>query len=152
MVLTELLRASEHSTIKGSQLKTTVTPFLMFEGCAEEAMTFYVGLFADGQVLNVARYGKDGPGREGSIQLALFEIAGQRIMCMDSPASHAFTFTPSVSLFVDCSSDEQIDGLYAALSKDGTALMPVGAYGFSQKFGWVQDRYGVSWQLNLPHG
>lgn len=133
-------------------MKTTVTPFLMFEGCAEEAMTFYVGLFAEGRILNVTRYGKDGPGREGSIQLATFEIAGQRIMCIDSPTSHAFTFTASVSLFVDCSSEDQIDGLYAALSKDGVPLMPMADYGFSRKFGWLQDRYGVSWQLNLPHG
>jgi len=68
-------------------------------------------------------------------------------MCIDSPSVHEFTFTPSISLFVDCESVEEIEKLYSALSKDGKEFMPLGEYGFSEKFGWCQDRFGVSWQL-----
>ncbi|MCA9206053.1 MAG: VOC family protein [Planctomycetales bacterium] len=132
-------------------MKTKITPFLMFEGTAEDAMNFYVGLFPDSKVVSVNRYGTEGPGREGTIQLAVFEVAGQRLLCIDSPAKHAFTFTPSVSLFVDCTTEAQIDELYSKLSENGASMMPLGSYGFSKKFGWVQDRFGVSWQLNLPN-
>lgn len=132
-------------------MKIKITPFLMFEGRAEEAMNFYVSLFPDSRVVSANYYGKDGPGQEGTIQLAVFEVAGQRVMCIDSPAKHAFTFTPSVSLFVDCITETQIDGLFNKLSENGSTMMPLGSYGFSKKFGWLQDRFGVSWQLNLPN-
>ncbi len=71
-------------------------------------------------------------------------------MCIDSPAAHDFTFTPAISLFVQCENEAEIGRLYAALADQGTELMPLGSYGFSAKFGWVNDRFGVSWQLNLP--
>jgi predicted 3-demethylubiquinone-9 3-methyltransferase (glyoxalase superfamily) len=132
-------------------MKTKITPLLMFEGKAEEAMNFYISLLPDSKVLSANHYGKEGPGQEGTIQLAIFEVAGQRLLCIDSPAKHAFTFTPSVSLFVDCTTESQIDDLYSKLSENGSALMPLGSYGFSKKFGWLQDRFGVSWQLNLPN-
>ena len=127
-----------------------ITTFLMFEGNAEEAMTFYMSLFDDSEVIGISRYGADGPGKEGTIQLATFSLAGERYMCVDSPVHHEFTFTPAVSLFVDCADEAELDRLYAALSERGTELMPLGNYGFSPKFGWVNDRFGVSWQLNLP--
>ena len=127
-----------------------ITTFLMFEGNAEEAMTFYLSLFDDAEVVSISRYGADGPGKEGSVQQATFTLAGQSFMCIDSPAKHAFTFTPAVSLFVQCADEAELDRLYAALAEQGTELMPLGNYGFSPKFGWVNDRFGVSWQLNLP--
>lgn len=127
-----------------------ITTFLMFEGNAEEAMTFYVSLFDDAEVISIARYGADDPGPDGSVRQATFALAGQQLMCIDSPAKHDFTFTPAVSLFVQCEHEAEIDRLYAALSGQGTELMPLGNYGFSNKFGWVNDRFGVSWQLNLP--
>ncbi|OIJ68886.1 VOC family protein [Streptomyces mangrovisoli] len=127
-----------------------VTPFLMFEGNAEQAMTFYTSLFADSEILSVTRYGADGPGLEGSVQHATFTLGGAPLMCIDSPAQHEFGFTPAISLFVQCDDDAEIERLYAALGEQGTPLMPLGQYGFSLKFGWVNDRYGVSWQLNLP--
>jgi predicted 3-demethylubiquinone-9 3-methyltransferase (glyoxalase superfamily) len=126
-----------------------VKPFLMFEGKAEEAMNFYVSLFPGGEVLDVARYGAGQAGPEGSIMQARFSIGSQTIMCIDSPAKHAFTFTPAFSLFVECESEEELQRLYAALVEGGAALMPLNNYGFSRQFGWVNDRYGVSWQLNL---
>lgn len=146
------LRGDENQSHKHKvPMKTKITPFLMFEGKAEEAMNFYVGLFPDAKIVTAKRYGKGGPGREGTIEQAVFEIAGQRLICIDSPAKHAFTFTPSISLFVQCTSESQIEELTKKLSENGTALMPLGKYGFSKKFAWIQDRFGVSWQLNLPN-
>ena len=128
---------------------TVIRPFLMFQGKAEEAMNFYVSLFAEGRVLEIELYGTDGPGKEGSVKLATFSVAGLEVMCIDSPVEHGFTFTPSISLFVTCSSEEEIDRLHAALSESGNVFMPIDNYGFSRKFAWVSDRFGVSWQLNL---
>lgn len=127
-----------------------ITTFLMFEGKAEQAMTFYLSLFDGAEVVSITRYGPEGPGAEGSVVQATFTLAGQQYMVSDSYVSHAFTFTPSVSLFVTCADEAEIDRLYAALSEGGGELMPLGDYGFSKKFGWINDRFGVSWQLNLP--
>ena len=127
-----------------------ITTFLMFEGSAEEAMTFYRSLFDDAEVVGISRYGAEGPGAEGSVQQATFTLAGQPFMCIDSPMKHGFTFTPAMSLFVQCADEAELDRLYAALAERGAELMPLGDYGFSARFGWVNDRFGVSWQLNLP--
>ncbi len=127
----------------------SVTPFLMFEGVAEEAMNFYVGLFPRSAIREVLRYAPGEHGAAGSIKRADFTIAGQQVMCIDSPVKHAFTFTPSVSLFVECESEAELDQAFAALSADGGVLMPPASYGFSRKFTWVNDRFGVSWQVNL---
>ncbi len=127
-----------------------ITTFLMFQdGRAEEAITFYLSLFDDAEIVNIKKYGPDGTGTEGTVEHAIFTLAGQQYMAIDSPVSHAFDFTPSISLWVDCASEEEIDRLYGTLLEGGTALMPVGEYGFSRRFGWVNDRFGVSWQLNL---
>ena len=127
-----------------------IATFLMFTGAAEEAINFYVSLFPNSKILSIERYGPGDPGREGTVKVAQFELVGVRHMAIDSPAVHAFTFTPSISLFVDLDAREQIDAAYEKLSAGGQTLMPPGAYGFSQHFAWVQDRFGVSWQLNLP--
>ena len=71
-------------------------------------------------------------------------------MCIDSNIKHEFDFTPSFSIFITCDTEEETDHLYEKLLKGGHPLMPIGNYGFSKKFGWVNDRYGVSWQINLP--
>ena len=131
-------------------MTTKITPFLMFEGKAEEAMNFYVSLFENSRVTSIKRYGPGEAGAEGSVTQAAFSIAGQMVMCIDSPMKHGFTFTPSMSLFVDCGSEDEIDKLFSKLSESGQVMMPPGDYGFSRKFAWVSDRFGVSWQLNLP--
>jgi predicted 3-demethylubiquinone-9 3-methyltransferase (glyoxalase superfamily) len=131
-------------------MASQVTPFLMFEGTAREAMTFYVSLFPDARITDVTLYGPGQPGPEGTVMKGSFSIGQQTILCTDSFVKHGFTFTPSFSLFVDCESDAQIETLTAALSEGGATLMPLGAYGFSRRFAWVADRFGVSWQLNLP--
>ncbi|WP_214627162.1 VOC family protein [Paenibacillus agaridevorans] len=126
-----------------------INTFLMFEGQAEEAMNFYISLFEDSEVLSMTKYGPEGPGREGSIIHASFALKGQTYMCIDSHVKHDFTFTPAISLYVHCESEEEIDTLYGKLSDGGGPLMPLGDYGFSKKFAWVADRFGVTWQLNL---
>src|SRR5438874_13838638 len=95
-----------------------VTTFLMFEGRAEEAMTFYVSLFR-GAVTRVEKYGPGEPGKEGSVKKADFTLAGHRLACIDSPVQHAFTFTPSISLFVECEDEAELDRSFAALSAGG---------------------------------
>ncbi|GAA0634867.1 VOC family protein [Kutzneria viridogrisea] len=122
----------------------TITPFLMFEGDAQAALTFYTGLFPDAEVVSLTRRPDD------TVLHAVFSLAGQRFMCIDSDVHHEFGFTPSISLFVQCESEQEVDRLFAALAEGGQELMPLGDYGFSARFGWVNDRFGVSWQLSLP--
>ncbi|WP_010651565.1 VOC family protein [Oceanobacillus massiliensis] len=128
-----------------------VTPFLMFQdGKAEEAMTFYTSLIEDSAITNIVRYGANESGDEGTVMQATFTLKGQEFMCIDSNVIHQFSFTPSFSIFVTCNTEEELDNIYQKLNEGGQALMPLGDYGFSKKFGWLNDRFGVSWQLNLP--
>jgi predicted 3-demethylubiquinone-9 3-methyltransferase (glyoxalase superfamily) len=129
-----------------------VTPFLMFQNAdAEEAMNYYTSLIEDSEVKSIVRYGTNESGDEGTVMHAIFSLKGQEFMCIDSNVKHAFSFTPSFSIFVTCDTEEEIDTLFEKLSADGQALMPLGDYGFSKKFGWLNDRFGVSWQINLPN-
>jgi predicted 3-demethylubiquinone-9 3-methyltransferase (glyoxalase superfamily) len=127
-----------------------VTTLLMFEGTAEAAMQLYVALFPGSTIVSVEKYGPGGPGREGSIRHAVFELQGTRYRCIDSPVHHEFSFTPSISICVDCDTPAQFEQAAAQLGAPGKVLMPAADYGFSKRFTWVQDRFGVSWQLNLP--
>ena len=126
-----------------------ITTFLMFDGRAEEAMTLYTSLFKQSEILSITRYGANEAGAEGTVQQALFTLNGQQFMCIDSPGQHAFSFTPSMSLFVRCDTEQDVEALFAKLAQDGQILMPLGEYPFSPKFAWVSDRFGVSWQLSL---
>ncbi|WP_138493545.1 VOC family protein [Paenibacillus pinistramenti] len=126
-----------------------VIPFLMFQdGKAEEAMQFYTSLIEDSEIKSIVRYGPNEAGAEGTVFQAVFILKGQEFMCIDSNVKHAFSFTPSFSIYVTCNTEEEIDQLYRQLEEGGHALMPLGNYGFSKKFGWLNDRFGVSWQLN----
>lgn len=128
-----------------------ITTFLMFEGQAEEAMNFYLSLFPDSRILRTQRYGPGEAGPEGALMLAVFELGGRQFTCFNSPAPHPFTFTPAISLFITCKDEAEIDRLFAALTRDGSILMPLDAYPFAAKYAWVSDRFGVSWQLSLPN-
>ncbi len=127
--------------------------FFMFvgkqHGKAEEAINFYVSLFKDSWIVNIERYGVGEGEPEGTVKHAVFTLNGQQYMAMESSMAHDFTFTPAISVFVICESGEEIDSLYKGLADGGAVLMPLNKYPFSEKFGWVQDRYGISWQLNL---
>lgn len=128
----------------------SIATFLMFEGVAEAAMQLYVSLFSGSQITRVERYGPGEPGAEGTIKRADFTLSGHLMICIDSPMKHGFTFTPSISLFVDCVDEAEQATAFQQLAEGGGVLMPLANYGFSRKFGWVNDRFGVSWQLNLP--
>ncbi len=97
-----------------------VTPFLMFEGNAEEAMNFYTSLVQDSNITSISKYGADGPGKEGTVFQATFTIKGQEFMCIDSYVNHEFTFTPSFSIFLTCSTEEEIDLIFEKLSDKGS--------------------------------
>jgi len=127
-----------------------VSPFLMFTGRAEEALTLYASVFDDAEILSIHRWGPDGAGPEGTVMNATFRIGDQVLIAFDSPPVHAFDFTPSLSLFVNCDSEEEIDRLYEELSEGGDVMMPLSKdEPFAEKFAWVSDRFGVSWQLSL---
>lgn len=128
----------------------SVATFLMFDGTAEKALAFYLSLFEDARLESIERYGAGEEGAEGSVKQATFFLNEQRLMCIDSPVKHDFSFTPAVSLFVDCNSEAKVDRLFELLSDGGQVFMPLDGYPFSRKFGWLADRFGVSWQLNLP--
>jgi predicted 3-demethylubiquinone-9 3-methyltransferase (glyoxalase superfamily) len=133
-----------------SDMKEQITTFLTFqENNAEQAMNFYVELFDNSKIIEVRRYGKDGPAKEGSVMKAMFELNGKQFICSDSYIKHEWTFTPAVSMFVECKTDSEMESLFKNLSKNGKVFMPMDNYGFSQKFGWVEDKFGVSWQLNF---
>ncbi len=129
-------------------MATNIRTHLTFDGTAEAAMNFYVDLFPRSEVIKVFHYDKGES--KGKIQHAFFTLEGREFICIDTPIKHDWGFTPAVSIFVDCESEEELERLYSALAADGKILMPLDNWGFSQRFGWVSDRFGVSWQLNLP--
>ena len=133
---------------QAQNLDSKISTFLMFEGNAEEAMKYYVSLFDNSEVLFVTRWDDSQPAVEGKIKYAAFMLNGISFMCSDSPVDHDFTFTPSFSVFVNCSTLSELEKLFTSLSDGGNVLMPLNNYGFSKKFGWVEDKFGISWQLN----
>lgn len=126
-----------------------VTPFLMFQGNAEEAMNYYTSIIEESEIIRISRYGSNEGGEEGSVMQAAFTLKGTEYICIDSNIKHEFSFTPSFSLFIICDTEEEINELYEKLIDGGEALMALGNYGFSKKFGWIVDKFGVSWQFNL---
>ncbi len=131
-------------------MKGQITTFLTFQKeDAEQAMNFYIGLFDNSKIINIRRWGKEDPGKEGTIMHATFNLNGKLFMCSDSPAIHDWGFTPAVSNYVECVNESDLEKLFTKLSEDGKIMMPLNNYGFSQKFGFVKDKFGISWQLNL---
>lgn len=130
--------------------KNQITPFLTFQdNNAETAMNFYIELFDNSKVVNIQRWGKDAPVEEGKILHATFSLNGKMFMFSDSPPIHEWGFTPAVSNYIDCENETELVNLFSKLSENGKIMMPLDNYGFSQKFGFVEDQFGVSWQLNL---
>jgi predicted 3-demethylubiquinone-9 3-methyltransferase (glyoxalase superfamily) len=129
------------------------TTFLTFVGKqygkAEEAINLYTSLFKNSRIISIVRAGAGEDEPEGTVRHAVFSLNGQEYMAMESSLDHAFTFTPAISIFVTCETEEEIDELFEKLSQGGSVLMELDHYPFSKKFGWVEDKFGVSWQLNL---
>ena len=124
-----------------------ITPFLWFDDNAEQAIKLYTSIFKNSKIGRLTRYGEAGPGKKGTVMTGTFQLAGREFMALNG--GPAFKFTPSISLFVHCQTEQEIDQLWKNLSEGGTVLMELDKYPFSQKFGWVADKFGLSWQLNL---
>jgi predicted 3-demethylubiquinone-9 3-methyltransferase (glyoxalase superfamily) len=120
----------------------------MFQGQAQAALALYRDTFPDFEQVLLQEH-PPGP-MGGQVAMAKIRVGGQEIMLNDSPPVHDFTFTPSSSIFVECDDEAQLRELAAKLSDGGGVLMGIDNYGFSKLFTWIADRFGVSWQLNLP--
>ena len=112
-----------------------ITPFLWFDNQAEEAMNFYVSIFKNSKVVKVTRCGDAGPGPKGSVMSATFQLEGQDFFALNG-GPH-FTFTPAISLFVNCETQAEVDELWQKLSDGGK----------EERCGWLKDRFGLSWQI-----
>jgi predicted 3-demethylubiquinone-9 3-methyltransferase (glyoxalase superfamily) len=124
-----------------------ITPFLWFDNQAEQAAAFYTSLFESSKIGSVRRFGDAGPGPKGQVMTLTFQLAGLELMALNG--GPLFSFTPAVSFFVACRTEQEVDALWKKLSDGGRVLMELQKYPFSEKFGWVSDRYGLSWQLTL---
>ena len=112
-----------------------IVPFLWFDGNAEEAMNFYVSVFKNSRVVSVTRYGDAGPGPKGTVMSCTFQLEGQDFYALNGGPQ--FKFTPAISLFVNCETQQEIDALWNKLSAGGR----------EDQCGWLQDKYGLSWQV-----
>jgi predicted 3-demethylubiquinone-9 3-methyltransferase (glyoxalase superfamily) len=112
-----------------------ITTFLWFNGQAEEAMHFYVSIFRNSKVLSVTRYGDAGPGPKGSVMSATFQLEGQTFYALNGGPQ--YSFTPAISLFVNCETQQEVDDLWEKLLQGGRP----------SRCGWLQDKYGLSWQI-----
>ncbi|HEY3638175.1 MAG TPA: VOC family protein [Rhizomicrobium sp.] len=124
------------------------TPFLMFQGDAKKALALWREAFPEIELLDMREH-QSGP-QAGQIAMARIRLGGNEWRLYDSPPVHDFTFTPSTSIFVECDDEAHLRRLVDRLGENGKMLMPPGNYGFSTLFAWLTDRFGVSWQLNLP--
>lgn len=128
-----------------------ITPCLWFDSEAEEAIKFYTEAFSDSKILKVIKYGDYIPGntgkKPGSVMSILFEIQGQEFLALNG--GPAFKYSPAVSLFVNCSSEAEVNHLHEVLSAGGEDLMPLGKYPWSDRYAWTTDKYGLSWQINF---
>jgi predicted 3-demethylubiquinone-9 3-methyltransferase (glyoxalase superfamily) len=112
-----------------------IIPFLWFDGKAEEAAEFYTSVFKNSKMLHIARYGEAGPGPKGTVMMATFQIEGQEFMALNGGPQ--YTFSPATSFFVNCETQAEVDELWDKLSAGGREV----------QCGWLQDKYGVSWQI-----
>lgn len=113
-----------------------ITPFLWFDNQAEEAAKFYVSIFKNSKIVNVARYGEAGPGPKGSAMTVAFHLDGQDFTALNG--GPVFKFNESISFVVSCKTQQEVDDYWKKLTADG---------GEESQCGWVKDKYGLSWQI-----
>jgi predicted 3-demethylubiquinone-9 3-methyltransferase (glyoxalase superfamily) len=112
-----------------------ITPFLWFDNQAEEAVNFYTSIFKNSRIGSISRYGEEGPGGKGKVMTAIFQLDGQEFMALNG--GPVFTFSPAISFFVNCETQEEVDELWEKLSEGGE----------KGQCGWLKDKFGVSWQI-----
>ena len=112
-----------------------ITPFLWFDGKAEEAMNFYSSIFKNSKIGRITRYGDAGPGPKGAVMSGTFQLDGQEFMALNGGPQ--FKFTEAISFFVNCETQEEVDELWEKLSDGGQ----------KSRCGWLKDKYGLSWQI-----
>jgi predicted 3-demethylubiquinone-9 3-methyltransferase (glyoxalase superfamily) len=112
-----------------------ITPFLWFDGNAEEAVNFYISIFKNSKMGKISRYGDAGPGPKGSVMSVTFQIEGQEFFALNGGPQ--FKFTPAISFFVNCETQQEVDDLWEKLSAGGR----------TDRCGWLQDKFGLSWQI-----
>jgi predicted 3-demethylubiquinone-9 3-methyltransferase (glyoxalase superfamily) len=136
---------------KTESMKQRIAPFLWFDKNAEEAVSFYISCFKNSKAGSISRYDKasaKASGQpEGSVLTESFQLNGQEFIALNG--GPVFKFTPCISFFVTCETEEEINALWKKLSVNGKTLMEFNTYPFSKKYGWVEDKFGLSWQLNL---
>lgn len=129
-----------------------ITPFLWFNDNAEEAVTFYTSIFKNSSIEFVARYSEEGAKasgkQKGTVMTVSFQIEGQNFTAING--GPVFKISPAISFFVNCETPQEIDALWEKLSQGGNVMMELDKYPFSEKYGWIQDKFGLSWQLILP--
>ncbi|MDP4240051.1 MAG: VOC family protein [Bacteroidota bacterium] len=136
-----------HLQKKSTANDQKIIPFLWFDGKAEEAMNFYLSAFKNSKAESIIRYGESGPGPAGSVMSTIFTLEGQYFYALNGGPE--FTFTPASSFYVSCKNLQEIKRLWKKLSEGGSVMMELGKYPFSLQYGWLQDQFGVSWQLIL---
>lgn len=110
-------------------------------------MNFYLSVFADAAIESILLFGPEGPGEEGTLRSCVFELEGEQFQALNG--GPAFSFTPAISFFVNCDREEEADALWDRLADRGEVLMELQKYPFGEKYGWIQDRFGISWQIML---
>jgi len=148
----EIQIKSESDKIKKGVQIQKITPFLWFDNQTEEAVNFYLTVFNNSKIKTATRYGEEGAKATGmpenSVMTMAFQIEGQDFVAING--GPVFQITPTISFFVNCETIEEIDRLWEKLSESGTVMMELNSYPFAEKYGWIQDKFGVSWQLILP--
>jgi predicted 3-demethylubiquinone-9 3-methyltransferase (glyoxalase superfamily) len=134
-------QASKPKSVKSTSTRKIrsdqkITPFLWFDGQAEEAANFYTSIFDNSKILDVARYGEAGPGEKGSVMTVSFELEGQRFVGLNG-GPH-YKFTPAISFYISCETQEEVDYFWERLLEGG---------GKPNQCGWLADGFGVSWQV-----
>ncbi|USD42792.1 VOC family protein [Vibrio sp. SCSIO 43135] len=124
-------------------MSINIKTHLMFEGLAQKAIDLYTSAIPNSDVKSIKHYS------DGTIEQAHITLNGNDYMVIDSPVKHEFTFTPAMSIFVTFSEESTLVEVYNILSAHGNVMMPLDNYGFSDKFVWFTDQFGVSWQLNM---
>ncbi|MCW9712512.1 VOC family protein [Aliifodinibius salicampi] len=128
-----------------------IIPHLWFDDKAEEAVNFYTSLFEDSTIGSVSRYGEAGKEfhgqKAGTVMTVDFDLAGYKMIALNG-GPH-FSFTPAISFYVTCKTEEEVEKIWQKLSEGGSPMMPLDKYEWSEKYGWVQDQYGLTWQISL---